>query len=232
MEFNMKNEMTKNIFTNVFLFMNFHDILNMTKVNSFFRSILINDNNRWHSVCFNEIYNFVLYNIFKKTEINCLFCLLEKIIKFEENIDYIVERYNEMYKMYYKLFILIMNEYSQMCKKIKCICEVDDVYNMSKICSSSECLCIEKFKLTLKEWFPNLENISFYKYNSLIEHTLLYCKYIQKEKYICEMCYEHFEENDILWIDECILYKCHLMVSEENCTCGLMSICKVCRKKL
>ena len=46
------------------------------------------------------------------------------------------------------------------------------------------------------------------------------------------MCYEHFSENDILWIDECILYQCHLMISEENCTCGLMSICKVCRKKL
>ena len=70
MEFNMKNEMTKNIFTNVFLFMNLNDILTMTKINRFFRSILINDNNRWYSVCFNKIYNFVLYNVYKKQKQN------------------------------------------------------------------------------------------------------------------------------------------------------------------
>lgn len=232
MEFNIKNEMTKNIFTNIFLFMNLDDILTMIKLNRFFRSMLINDNNRWHSVCFNEIYNFVLCNVYKKTETKCLCCLLEKIMKFEEHIDYITERYNEMYDIHYKLFILIMNECSQIYKRITCVCKVDDTYSMSKICSSSKCLCIEKFKLTLKEWFPNLENISSYTYDSLIKHTLLYCKHIQKDKYICEMCYEHFSENDILWIDECMLYQCHLMVSEENCTCGLMSICKACRKNL
>ena len=69
-------------------------------------------------------------------------------MKFEENIDCITERYNELYGVHYKLFISIMNEYTQMCKRITCVCDFDDIYSMSIICSSLKCLYIEKFKST------------------------------------------------------------------------------------
>lgn len=218
--------------SHIFLFLNYYDVLKIIKVNKKFRSMIINDNKRWYSICFNEIYEIVLTLLCKNEKLDCIYCLFYNMTKYEGIIDSFIERKNELYNSYYILYLKTLEELFKMQKKItenKCECELK--YEKLRICTSNECICKSLITNMLSIMFPEFENMSNYNCNSIIKYILLCCN-IKKDICICEFCHIHFEENEILWIDECILYKCHLMVSDENCTCGLMSICKECRKKL
>ena len=254
--------MTFELYVYIFSYLNVYDMLMTARVNKIFRQVIIYKNEKWHSICFNEIYNFALYYFYKKTEINCVHCLLCRVINFEEIIDNNVEKYNEMCYSYYNLFMIIMNKLSwSYGREMECIC--DEKFEISKICMVPKCICFEKYTSLLLEWFPKINENSNYNIKSLIRYTTLCCNYIYEKKGIiygenilenkykpektrlkeimqisitstsmCEMCYFHFDEKEILWIDECILYKCHLMMSDRDCYCGLMEICKKCRSEL
>lgn len=228
-----KEKMTLEIYMHIFSFLDLCEFLIASKVNKLFRFAIINDNNRWYSMCFNEIYDNVLYLSCRKEKRDyCLYCLTHNVLRYEEIIDYNIERNSELFSSYYMLYIKTMEKLLVDKKKGKNECKCEEKYELSKICKSSECICTQRLKNMLLNMFPQLENMSKYNYDSIIKYTLS-CIDIRNEIVVCEMCYDHFEENEILWIDECILYKCHLMAGDEgNCTCGLMSICKECRMNL